>query len=219
MEIWMRALFLVLGILVVAPALSLSAAAGTEPASTSLNFTVMRNGEPIGATTMRISRDGSATVADIVTHIQVKIAYITVYRYDQRETERWVGGKLVAMSSLTDDNGTVHKVSATRSGDVLSVEADGKVVEVDPAVIPVSLWNASLLQTTIAINPQDGQLTPVSVVDHGEEPLMLRGRPTTAHHYSIRTSFPQDVWYDHQHQLLKVELRGSDGSRIQYQLG
>ncbi len=86
-------------------------------------------------------------------------------------------------------------------------------------MIPVSLWNASLLRSTIAINPQDGQLTPVSVVDHGEEALVLQGRATTGHHYSIRTSFPQDVWYDQQHQLLKVELRGSDGSRIQYQPG
>lgn len=215
----MRALFVVLGVLIVAPAIAPSATAETGPAAKTLNFTVMRNGEPIGTSTMRLSRDGGETVADIVTHIQVKIAYITVYRYDQSETERWVDGKLVAMSSLTNDNGTVHKVSATRSGEVLSVEADGKVAEVDPGLFPVSLWNASLLQTTIAINPQDGQLTPVSVVDHGEEPLMLRGQPTTAHHYSIRTSFPQDVWYDHQHQLLKVELRGSDGSRIQYQLG
>jgi len=215
----MRALFVVLGALIAAPAMASSAAAETEPAAKTLNFTVMRNGEPIGTSTMRLSRDGGETVADIVTHIQVKIAYITVYRYDQSETERWVDGKLVAMNSLTDDNGTVHKVSATRSGEVLSVEADGKVAEVDPSLIPVSLWNASLLRTTIAINPQDGQLTPVSVVDHGEEPLVLQGRSTTAHHYSIKTSFPQDVWYDQQHQLLKVELRGSDGSRIQYQPG
>jgi uncharacterized protein DUF6134 len=213
----MRALFLVLGALIVAPAFS--AMAETEPAAKTLNFTVMRNGEPIGTSTMRLSRDGGQTVADIVTHIRVKIAYITVYRYDQSETERWVDGRLVAMTSLTDDNGTVHKVSATRSGEILSVDVDGKVAEVDPAVIPVSLWNASLLRSTIAINPQDGRLTPVSVVDHGEEPLILQGRPTTAHHYSIKTSFPQDVWYDRQHQLLKVELRGSDGSRIQYQPG
>ena len=67
--------------------------------------------------------------------------------------------------------------------------------------------------------PADGTLTPVSVVDHGEEPLVLQGHPTTAHHYSVRTSFPQDVWYDRQDQLLKVELRGSDGSKIQYQPG
>jgi hypothetical protein len=213
----MRALFLVLGALIVTPAFS--AMAETEPAAKTLNFAVTRNGEQIGTTTMRIIRDGGETVADIVTHIQVKIAYITVYRYDQSETERWVDGRLVAMSSLTDDNGTVHKVSATRSGEILSVDVDGKVAEVDPAVIPVSLWNASLLRSTIAINSQDGRLTPVSVVDHGEEPLILQGRPTTAHHYSIKTSFPQDVWYDRQHQLLKVELRGSDGSRIQYQPG
>jgi len=215
----MRALCVVLGALIVAPAMAFSAEAVTEPAATILNFAVMRNGEPIGTTTMRISRDGGETVADIVTHIQVKIAFITVYRFDQNETERWVDGRLAAMSSHTDDNGTVHKVSATRSGEILSVDVDGKVAAVDPAVIPVSLWNASLLRSTIAINPQDGQLTPVSVVDHGEKALVLQGRATTGHHYSIRTSFPQDVWYDQQHQLLKVELRGSDGSRIQYQPG
>src|SRR5712691_4852006 len=184
----MRALFVVLGALIVAPAIAASAAAETGPAAKTLNFTVMRNGEPIGTSTMRLSRDGGETVADIVTHIQVKIAYITVYRYDQSETER-------------------------------SVEADGKVAEVDPGLFPVSLWNASLLRTTMAINTLDGSVTPVSVVDHGEEPLVLQGRRTTAHHYSIKTNFPQDVWYDRQHQLLKVELRGSDGSRIQYQPG
>jgi hypothetical protein len=195
------------------------AAAVTEPGATTLYFAVLRNGEPIGTSTTRLSRDDRGTLADVVTHIQVKIADITVYRFDQSETERWVDGKLVAMNSRTDDNGTVHKVSATRRGDALSVDTDGKLAEVDPAVIPVSLWNSSLLRTNLAINPQDGSVTPVSVVDRGEEALVLHGRPTTAHHYSIRTSFPQEVWYDRQHRLLKVELRASDGSKIQYQPG
>jgi hypothetical protein len=215
----MQAVYLVLGALIVAPAIASSAAAETEPGAATMNFTVMRNGDQIGTTTMRISRDGAGTVAEIVTHIEVKIAYITVYHYDQSETESWVDGKLVAMSSQTDDNGRRHKVSVTRSGDTLSVDADGKVAEVDPAIVPVSLWNASLMRQTTAISPLDGTLTPVSVVDHGEEPLVLQGRPTTAHHYSVQTSFPQEVWYDREHQLLKVELRGSDGSKIQYQPG
>ena len=215
----MPAVFRILGALVVASAMTLPAAAEPEPNATTLNFAVMRNGDPIGTTTMRISREGGGVVAETSTHIQVKIAFITVYRYDQNETERWADGKLVRMSSHTDDNGTVHKVSATRTGDSLSVEADGKVAEVDPALMPVSLWNPSLLRTTSAINTQDGSVTPVSVVYHGEEQLVLQGRSTTAHHYSINTSFPQDVWYDQRHQLLKVELRGSDGSHIQYQPG
>src|SRR5579862_6351045 len=148
----MQAVFLVLGALIVASA----AAAKTEPGAATMNFIVMRNGNQIGTTTMRISRDGAGTLAEIVTHIEVKIAYITVYHYDQNETESWVDGKLVAMNSETDDNGRQHKVSVTRSGDTLSVDADGKVAEVDPAVIPVSLWNASLMRQTTAISPLDG---------------------------------------------------------------
>ena len=149
----MQAVFLVLGALVVAPAIAVSAAE-TEPSAATRNFTVMRNGDQIGTSTVRISRDGAGTLAEVVTHIEVKIAYITVYRYDQSETESWVDGKLVAMSSRTDDNGTRHKVSVTRSGDTLSVDADGKVAEVDPAVIPVSLWNSSLMRQTTAISPR-----------------------------------------------------------------
>ena len=137
-------------------------------------------------------------------------------RFDQSQTERWADGNLVAFTSVTDDNGTRHKVSAERKGDTLSVEAGGKTSEVDPTVIPASLWNAALVRQTTALDPQDGSVTPVSVVNHGEEQLVLEGRPTTARHYSITAGNPQDVWYDEQNRLVKVELRGSDGSKIEY---
>jgi hypothetical protein len=217
-EVRMRALFLVLGTLIVS-AMIYSMPAQAQTDDMTLNFAVMRNDQPIGTSLVRLRRDGQETIAEIATHVRVKIAYVTVYRFDQAETEHWAGGTLLAMTSLTNDNGTVHKVTARRRANTLSVDADGKASEVNPAVIPVSLWNASVVQQTMALNPQDGTITPVSVVDHGEEQLVLQGRPTTAHHYSIRTSFPQDVWYDEHDRLVKVELRGSDGSRIHYQLG
>ncbi len=221
----MRALFLSLGALLVVAAMSFSETVRAEPPGPpgpndmTLSFTVMRNGAQIGTSVIRLRRNGPETIAEIATHVQVKIAYVTVYRFDQVETEQWVNGSLIAMTSLTNDNGTVHKVSAKRRGDVLLVEADGKASEVDPSVVPVSLWNASLVQKTLALNSKDGTITPVSVVDHGEEQLVLDGRPTTVRHYSIKTSFPQDVWYDKQDRLVKVELRGRDGSRIHYRRG
>jgi hypothetical protein len=215
----MRKLFLVLGTCVLFVSIIFSAAAKAEGNVTTLNFAVTRDGDRIGTCTVRLHRDGSHTIAEVATHIQVKIAFITVYRYEQRETERWIDGKLVAMNAVTDDNGTIRKVSATSNGDKLSVNADGKVSEVDPAVVPVSLWNPSLLRKSEGLDTQRGSIVPVSVVDHGKEELVLQGRPTIAHHYSIKTTFPQDVWYDEHQRLLKVELRGSDGSTIQYQLG
>ena len=218
----MRAVFPVFGALFIGLTTSFAMAARAEPAAqaepdTILNFAVMRNGTQIGNSTVRLRRDGEETVAEIVTHIQVKIAYVTVYRFDQSQTERWADGNLVALTSITDDNGTPHKVLVKRKRNALLVEADGKASEVDSTLTPVSLWNPALVQKKLALNPQDGTVTPVSVIDHGEEKLVLDGRSTTVHHYSIKTSFPQEVWYDEQNRLVKVELRGSDGSTIHYQ--
>ena len=215
----MRSRYFLVSIFAATMALPSLAPAEPWPPTTTLNFEIMRNGNPIGTSTVRLRRQGEETVAEIATHIAVKFASFTVYRFDQTETEHWAQGRLVALNAHTDDNGTVHRVTAARSGDGLAVEADGRTREVDPGIVPVSLWNPSTLGKRLALNPQDGQVTPLSVVDHGPEQLVLQGRALTARHYSIRTSFPQDVWYDEHDRLVRVELSASDGSKIRYQPG
>ncbi len=210
----MRVFSFVLGTLITAASIVTGNAAQADGKVTTMNFAVTRNGEQIGSTSVKLQREGDRTIAETATRIQVNIAFITVYRYEQRLTEHWVGGKLAALRAVTDDNGSIHRVSATRTGDRLSVDADGKVSQVDPATMPANLWNASLVRMRAALDPKDGSVMPVSVVDRGEEQLVIQGRALTAHRYSIRTTIPQEVWYDEQQSLLKVELRGSDGSMI-----
>lgn len=211
----LSSLRLVFAILVAFAATSAQADANV----TTMNFAVTRNGEQIGSSTVRLRRDGERTTAEIATSIEVKIAYITVYRYSHRQTEHWVGDRLAALNAVTDDNGNVHKVNVTRSGDRLAVDANGKRSEIDPAVTTANLWNPSVIRITRALNTKDGSVIPISVVDRGREQLVLRGRPTTAHRYTVNTTVPQEVWYDEQLRLLQVELRGSDGSTIRYQAG
>ena len=184
-----------------------------------MRFAVMRNGQQIGSNTIELRRNGPETTVRMVTHVEVKIAFVTVYRFDQTETERWVGGKLMALNAVTDDNGTPHRVKATRANDKLAIEADGKATEIAGNTIPASLWNPLLLEKTVAFNPQDGTMMPIAVTDRGEDQLLVQGRSKRARHYVINSTFPQDVWYDDARQLLKVELKGSDGSTIRYQLG
>lgn len=214
----MRALGVVLGV-GVAAATVFGAAAQPEPAVGTIKFLVMRDGDQIGTTTVRLSHEGRETVAEIKSHIQVKLAFITVYRFDQTEVERWADGQLVSLAAVTDDNGTHHKVSATTRGNKLLVDADGKASEVDRSLMPASLWNAALVQKTQALNLQDGTVIKVSVVDHGDEQVDVKGTPTKTRHYSINMSFPQDVWYDQNRQLVKVKMRATDGSKIEYQPG
>src|SRR5262249_12696788 len=135
----MKAGLLVLAVLAAWVALKSTAAAET------IRFAIMRDGQPIGSNTIELQRNGAETTVRMVTHIQVKVAFLTVYRFDQTEAERWVDGRLVTLEAVTDDNGTPHRVRATSSNGKITVNADGKVSEIAGTTIPASYWNAALL--------------------------------------------------------------------------
>ena len=97
------------------------------------------------------------------------------------------------------------------------MEVDGKTSRVDQNVFPASLWNPELVRHKMAMDPQDGQVDPISVTDDGMEDLTLDARVLKAHHYEIKGRYSQDVWYDERGRLVQVKLTGSDGSVISYQ--
>jgi hypothetical protein len=197
---------------------ALTAVAATEPATTDLRFSVLRNGDPIGTMAMQIRRDGSSTVAQTKMHIRVKLGFVTLYRFDQTQTEHWAAGHFVSLSAETDDNGTSHRVSAKAGHDAVHVDADGKTKDLAPSMIPDSLWSPALLSQTTALSVEDGSVLKLRTIDRGEDQLDLAGHPTKAHHYSIEGTQPQEVWFDADHRIVKMEMRGWDGSKIEYRL-
>ncbi len=204
----------------VAPALAQDSYSASQPApATTVKFAVMRNGAQIGTNSIRFGRDGSDTTVQMVTHVKVGFAFLTLYRFDQTENERWADGRLLALDATTDDNGTVHRASAAAQDGRIVVHCDGKVSATPPAsIIPFSLWNPALVAQNVALDTRDGGLESIRVADRGEETVMVQGRSRRAHHYQIMSSFPEDVWYDDNDQLVRVELKGSDGSTILYQM-
>jgi hypothetical protein len=209
------AYFLICAVMVAA---GLVAPAQADPNAASINFAVMRNGAQIGTNKISLGHDGAETTVQDDTHVAVGFGPLTLYRYDQSETERWAEGRLVAMNAKTDDNGTEYSTSAQAKDGKLVIRADDKVREAPPTAVPMSLWNPVLVESEVALDPKDGSLQPMKVIDRGEEKLLIQGKQRPAHHYEIVTMFPQDVWYDDNHQLVQVELKGRDGSTIRYQL-
>src|SRR5262249_15986307 len=103
------ALKLAAGILV-ALAFGANAAPG---APETLRFAIMRNRDQIGTHTVEINRGPKETSVNMSTDLAVKVMFITAYHLQYTTSEKWVGGKLVALNSQSDDNGTKYKVSAT----------------------------------------------------------------------------------------------------------
>lgn len=205
--------------------LALSAAVFVTPAladpgsGRTVSFAVMRNGSQIGTNNIKITHEGPEITWETVTHIAVGFGGLTLYRYDQTEMERWADGRFAAMNATTDDNGAKFVASASANdGKVIIHGADNKESEAPSGAIPFNLWNPDLVDHNVTFDPKDGSVQPTRITDRGEEKLVIQGKPRTAHHYKIVTQYNQDVWYDENRQLVQVELIGTDGSTIRYQL-
>jgi hypothetical protein len=183
-----------------------------------IKFTVLRNDNEIGTNTITVSRSGDQTTVQIVTHVKVKFAFVTLYQFDQSDTKQWIGDQLVTLRASTDDNGTIHQTTAQNNEGKMIVQGDGQITELAASILPVSLWNFDVLKHSTGFDPQSGSMVPISVVDRGVDDLMLLGHTEPAHHYVLTTTFPEDLWYDDNHRLVKLELKGPDGSTIRYQL-
>jgi hypothetical protein len=207
--------------LVVTPA-AIQTDAATQhaiPSPASVNFAVMRNGTQIGTNSIRFVHDGTDITVQMVTHIKVGIAFLTLYQFDQTESEHWADGRLLAMNATTDDNGTIHRASAAARDGRIVVQCDGKVSATPPAsIVPFNLWDPILVAQNVALDTRNGDLEPIHVEDRGEANILVQGHMRRAHHYQIVATFPQDVWYDDNDELVRVELKGSDGSTILYQM-
>jgi hypothetical protein len=150
------------------------------------------------------------------TDLAVKVMFITAYHLQYTTSEKWVGGKLIALKAESDDNGTKHKVSATLKPNGLEVDADGKTSTVDKSIIPATLWNPEVVKRSQVLDPKDGAVVPITVTDQGTEDLTIDGNSVKARHYVLKGKFPQDVWYDEKGRLVQSSLVAPDGSVILY---
>ncbi|MCJ8140064.1 DUF6134 family protein [Falsirhodobacter halotolerans] len=187
--------------LALAPA-AMAAPAASVPASGQLAFDVIRNGRDIGDYVATFHGSGNDLTVDIATHVSVKLPVIGIsaYRFNQTSTETWRGGRLAALNSKTDDNGTPHdiKVGAT-------------------ALVPASLWNADLVHASSVLNTIDGSTDQISVRNLGAENVMTGSGQVQATHYAVRGGLDRDVWYAGS-KLVHVRFTADDGSQVDYVL-
>jgi hypothetical protein len=196
--------------------LAFGANAAPGASTESIRFAIMRNGDQIGTHTIEITRGPRETSVNMATELAVKVLFVTAYHLQYTTSERWVGGRLVALNAESDDNGTHHKVSAALKPTGLEVDADGKTSTVDKNIIPATLWNPEVVKRSEVLDPKDGEVVPITVADQGPEDLTIDGRTVKARHYVITGKFPQDIWYDQKGRLVQSSLVAPDGSVILY---
>jgi hypothetical protein len=202
-------------------AMTLPAAAETAATET-LEFAILRDGAKIGRHTVAFRRDGTRLDVEMRGEIVYKIAFVTLYRYQQRRTESWDHGKLVAFTAWTDDDGEVSELAATRAGDDFRITATGGSREVRGDAIPENYWSPATVRLAQLIDNVTGRPYPIAVTPVGHENVRANGGDVPAQRYRVTGGLgperARDLWYDQAGRWVHMQLTARDGSKIEFVL-
>lgn len=199
-------------------AVSVLAAAQAE--AETLNYTVTRDGSTIGTHTVEISDD--ATEVNVKTDIEVKVLFVTAYKFKHTSQEKWQNGQLVAISSTTDDDGTPKELNATLDGASLAVNSvvkgQDRMQTVAADTLPASLWNKATVDQSALLNTLDGQVMAIEVADMGAATVETGAGSVEATHYAITGELTRELWFDGQGRLVRMRFPDKTNSEIVYAL-
>jgi len=198
------------------------ACASWQVQAKTLDFTVYRDGSDIGTHSYAISEHGDETLVEVTTDIQVKVLFVTAYKFIHASKEVWKNGKLVQLNSTTDDDGTSKALDVkTQAGQLTAdsvVKGQDRRQTADADVVPASLWKKDIVKQTAVLNTLDGTLMSISVEDLGTDEVEAGGAKIEAQHYSITGELTRELWFNGAGDLVRVRFPDKTGTEIVYAL-
>lgn len=163
-------------------------------AAQTLEYTILKEGEPIGHENVVIDMDGDKTIVDVETETHVKVLFLN-FNYEHKRKETWLSNELVSMQSKTNDDGSPHTYNLTRQGDVLALNVDGKDVSADKDALPLTLWGKAALNRKVLLSVIDAQPYKVETTQLGEN------------HYKVSGDIERELWFSKDGYLEKAAFK------------
>jgi hypothetical protein len=180
-----------------------------------LAFDILLGGERVGRHAIEFRERGDEILVDVRIAIDVRFAFVTLYRYRHSNREVWREGRLVALATATDDNGTKHRVSATATARGLVVNNGGSGLTAPATILPTSYWHPETVMQGQLLDTQHGRIVEVRTTPAGVDTVVTASGPVDGRRYLMRGDLDLDLWYTPAHELAGLAF-DSRGGRVAY---
>ncbi len=182
-------------------------------------FEVSLDDRKIGYHRFSVSEDGSRRVLETEAAFDVKLLFITAFRYRHSNVEVWDDGCLESIDARTDSNGKTFEVKGTRKADRLSIMRNTGDDELEECVRTFAYWDSAVLDAERLLNSQTGEYENVSVRDDGDDIVTVDGTPVAARRYVLSAKAGDiRLWYSSETETwLALEAPAKGGRTIRYQ--
>lgn len=195
--------------------------AGTPPslaATGDWDFRVLLDGREIGRHRYTLQDAGEGAVLTSQAQFDVRVLFISAYRYVHQAEERWQDGCLRSLASRTETNGERISVRAQSQDGGLAVTGPAGSDLHDGCVMSFAYWDPRILEAERLLNSQTGELVPVEVTPQGREMVAVRGQPRPAERHRISgPGVSIDLWYA-DGRWVALEALAAGGRRLRYEL-
>ena len=182
-------------------------------------FKVFLDDKEIGQHTFEVRKQGEEIMVKSEAAFNVKFLFFNAYTYKHSNTELWQEGCLRLIDAQTDDNGDELFVRGKLDDASLSLETPAGVNEIDGCIRSFAYWDLDLLRDKQLLNPQTGELLPVTVEFVGESDIEYRGTTVPALQYIIRgEDLAIELWYSKERDWLALESTLENGSKLSYRI-
>ena len=208
-----------------APARSESVAASATVSAASAaeirewNFRVWLGDTAIGHHNFRLIEQGGQRTLETEADFNVRFLFFTAYRYRHVNTETWKGDCLQTIESRTDANGRILNVVGLRGPEGFELRSPAAPGPVPDCIKTFAYWDTAILEADKLLNPQTGEIVPITVEPLEAEELRVRGRDVAARKYRLLTDeLALDIWYSGDSEWLALESTTRDGRKLRYEL-
>lgn len=168
---------------------------GGVPETGVLAYEITRKGKRLGFQTLDFTtlENGDLQV-DVHIEIDFKII-IPLFRYTHDNREIWRDGRMMSLSSRTDNNGDDEFADLRVEGD--SLIGDGTKYEgnLEAGLMSTSYFNPNFIRQTALVSSQDARRLDIQVEEIGRETVALETGTVEATRFRLTGKLRIDIWY------------------------
>lgn len=179
-------------------------------------FSVLRDGIPVGRHLLLFEREGDAVRVQNVFNIEVSFLGISLYRFDYRSRALWAADGLQAIDITINDDGTNSEISGRRETTAFRISGENMATVEGTEIYPTNHWNSGALSQSRLFNTLTGKMNNVTIINAGEETVAVRGGTVRATRYVYDGELKLDSWYDRRGRWVKMAFKAKDNSDMVY---
>ena len=186
------------------------------PKENKATYDVIRKNKVIGSIETTFNNQDSILEITTVVDIEVKVLFVTAYKFYQTSKETWVDNEFIKIEGFADfEDEREYSIKGEDVDNIfLAFGMDGEL-KLDKTILPLNYWNKEILKQKKIFDTQKGIVREIQVTKLKDEEIKINDKKILAEKYILNaTTHPKDkgpfpeytLWYAKNEELLKFRF-------------